>query len=279
LRRRRTNRQRGWPDRPITRFLVVRGPRRGRGGARSPTVREKVGPCNRSGLLPQRGCLDRGARNRADPPADVRARLIDADLSPRPFYPDRLPRLLRESDASIDVSRRRFPVTYDRGEAASGRPTGYVSFGRTRRRQLTDDFKLWRLRGYEPKRVLVGRVRAWYVCGHVCGYDFRAQRFTYQAFGVYYARPGASERTFAQSSVGSSGCPRPSPESASVRASSAMSCEAGPWWRVERVGPLPRAARRPASERLRQPPDAALPPAGRLSQKRGGYRVGCSICA
>jgi hypothetical protein len=85
-------------------------------------------------------------------------------------------------------------VTYDRGERASGRPIGCVSFGRTRRGQLTEDLTLSRLRSYKPKRVIVGRVRAWYVCGHICGYDFRAQRLTYQAFGVYYARPGRERK-------------------------------------------------------------------------------------
>jgi hypothetical protein len=87
----------------------------------------------------------------ADPPADIRAQLIDADLSPRPLYPARPPRLLRASDASIDVSGRRFTVTYDRGEGASG--IGCVSFGRTRRGQLTKEPKQPRLRGYKPKRV------------------------------------------------------------------------------------------------------------------------------
>jgi hypothetical protein len=60
-------------------------------------------------------------------------------------------------------------VTYDRGEGASG--IGCVGFGRTRRGRLTEDLKQPRLRGYKPKRVKVGRIRACYVCGHVCGYD------------------------------------------------------------------------------------------------------------
>jgi hypothetical protein len=32
------------------------------------------------------------------------------------------------------------------------------------------------------------------VCGHICGYDWHEQRFTYQAFGIYDANPGSEGR-------------------------------------------------------------------------------------
>jgi hypothetical protein len=128
-------------------------------------------------------------------PQAARAKLRVAGLHPAPLYPFRLPAAVRSSHASVSITARQFSVVWDRGCcSAPGLNRGYLSLGRAGYGQLGSDLSVSRSRGFAPRRVRVGSRRVWRVCGHICGYDWQEQGFTYQAFGIYYAKLGSEAR-------------------------------------------------------------------------------------
>jgi len=129
----------------------------------------------------------------ADTPAGVRARLAHVALRPAPLYPTRLPLRIQDSNAALSFSDGGFDVTWTRRGVESGQLLGYLTLGRGSRRELSEDLRIARSRGFQPRRTRVGRFATWYLCGHICGYAWRAQSYTYSAFGIYYLQPG-SER-------------------------------------------------------------------------------------
>jgi hypothetical protein len=133
-------------------------------------------------------------QSRADTPQKVQQDLARAALTPPPLYPTTLPARIRDSDAELSITDGYFSVTWNRRGSVGGTRLGYLQFGRARRGQLAADLKTARRRGDHPRRVQVGRHRTWYLCGHICGFDWRHGQFTYQAFGIYYLRPGTERQ-------------------------------------------------------------------------------------
>jgi hypothetical protein len=133
-------------------------------------------------------------RSAADTPQKVQHDLAKAALTPPPLYPTKLPARIKDADAKLSIANGYFSVTWNRRGSVGGTKLGYLQFGRARGGQLSADLKTARQRGNHPRRVKVGRFRTWYLCGHVCGFDWRYGRFTYQAFGIYYLQPGAERR-------------------------------------------------------------------------------------
>ncbi len=117
--------------------------------------------------------------------ADVRSSLRGLGLVPAPLFPATVPPRLRRSDAQLRGAER-FTVTWDRGTAEDGLPIGFVSFGRAKASQLRSDLATARARGSHPRRVRIGSRRVWRLCGHLCGFEWREQRYTYFSLGIYY---------------------------------------------------------------------------------------------
>jgi hypothetical protein len=61
-----------------------------------------------------------------------------------------------------------------------------VSFGRAKVSMLTADLAAARSRGSHPRRTRVGSRRVWRLCGHLCGFEWKEQNYTYFALGIYY---------------------------------------------------------------------------------------------
>jgi hypothetical protein len=60
------------------------------------------------------------------------------------------------------------------------------SFGRARTSQLRSDLATARARGSHPRRVRIGSRRVWRLCGHIRGFEWREQGYTYFSLGIYY---------------------------------------------------------------------------------------------
>lgn len=116
--------------------------------------------------------------------ADVRSSLRGLGLVPAPLFPTTVPPRLRASDAQLRGTER-FTVTWDRG-TEDGLPIGFVSFGRGKASQLRSDLATARARGSHPRRVRIGSRRVWRLCGHLCGFEWHEQSYTYFSLGIYY---------------------------------------------------------------------------------------------
>lgn len=116
--------------------------------------------------------------------ADVRSVLRRLGLVPAPLFPTSVPARLRDAEARISGSER-FTIVWDRG-TSDGLPIGSVSFGRGKRSQLTLDLATARSRGSRPRQVRVGSRQVWRLCGHICGFEWREQGYTYFVLGIYY---------------------------------------------------------------------------------------------
>lgn len=119
----------------------------------------------------------------ADTNAAVETRL--AQVEPHALYPTRLPQRLHDADVSLSLRAPLYTVTWDRG-SDGGRPLGYVDLARSYASHLRVDLAQVRRRGFHPRRVVVGTRRVWYLCGHICGYEFVSGRYAYGVFGYYY---------------------------------------------------------------------------------------------
>ena len=78
---------------------------------------------------------------------------------------------------------------WDRGCCADDEGTriGYIALSRAGKKQLKRDLEFSRARGFRPRKVMVGERTVWYLCGHVCGYEFTRGKYSYGVFGIYYA--------------------------------------------------------------------------------------------
>lgn len=124
-------------------------------------------------------------------PATAEEELVAADLSPVPLFPPQLPARLRDANTSLKIRGQRFTVTWDRGDGSRGLPIGYVQFSRGPANALEANKRLARSRGFKPRTTRIDDRKVVFLCGHICGYSWRAQGFTYSVFGIYFQRPGA----------------------------------------------------------------------------------------
>jgi hypothetical protein len=117
-----------------------------------------------------------------------------AGLDPAALYPRALPPKLEDADVDFESKGAAFSVTWDRGCCADDEGTriGYIALSRAGKKQLKRDLEFSRARGFRPRKVTVGDRTVWYLCGHVCGYEFTRGRYSYGVFGIYYAE---SERS------------------------------------------------------------------------------------
>lgn len=120
------------------------------------------------------------------------ARAEVADLDPSALYPARLPERLEDANVTFDANGSSFNVTWDRGCCGKDGDTrlGEIGWNRFPARRMKQDFKLARSRGFKPRRKVVGGRKVWYLCGHVCGYEFKRGRYAYGVFGIYYTEGG-----------------------------------------------------------------------------------------
>jgi hypothetical protein len=127
----------------------------------------------------------------ADTNTAVETRL--ARVEPSALYPTRLPERLQDADVSLSRHAHLYTVIWDRG-LDRGRPRGYVDLDRSYASSLRVQLAQSRRRGFHPRRVMVGTRRVWYLCGHICGYEFVSGRYAYGVFGFYYTRERKDER-------------------------------------------------------------------------------------
>lgn len=128
----------------------------------------------------------------------MRARLASAGLSPAPLVPTALPRALIGTKGKTEVSGARFTLTFQRGCCtAAGGSFGYATFGRSPPGALDADLRTAESRGSPPTRRRIAGHKVYYLCGHVCGYEWVEGGFAYHAFGLYYEKPGSEKQDLA----------------------------------------------------------------------------------
>ena len=123
----------------------------------------------------------------ADSDEEVRATLVELDLSPPMLYPSTLPSRLIDDKASLSTDRG-VVVVWDRGAVSHGddNRVGYISLTRGPRSFLRGDLQSARSRGYKPRKVRLRGRTVWHLCGHVCGYACMEQNRYYWVYGIYY---------------------------------------------------------------------------------------------
>lgn len=124
---------------------------------------------------------------RADTNVNVREILRELQIDPPMLYPSRLPRRLRHADTSLDTDGG-IAVAWDRGAVSrhDNNRVGYVGLYRGPRRQLAEDKRIARSRGYRPRKVHLRRRTAWRLSAHVCGYSWIEHGRAYGVYGIYY---------------------------------------------------------------------------------------------
>ena len=119
----------------------------------------------------------------ADTNTSVQTRLARAE--PGALYPTQLPERLQNADVTLSRHGHLYSVLWDRG-IRNGRPRGYVSLSRNQSGALHEALTVSRRRGFHPRKVTVGTRRVWFLCGHICGYEFVSGQYAYGVFGFYY---------------------------------------------------------------------------------------------
>ncbi len=117
------------------------------------------------------------------------SQLLSAGLSQPIVYPSALPPGLGPDLADTSIHGDFFSVEFDYpADPSANLPrAGYVTFSRNTYRLLSQDLNTARRRGFRPKQKTVGSRRVFYICGHICGYEWHENNYTYNAFGIGYA--------------------------------------------------------------------------------------------
>ena len=127
-------------------------------------------------------------------PDEGRAELVAADLQPTPLFPRELPLRLASAGTEVELIDDSFEVSWAR-RLAGDTYGGSISLSRQPEDALDELIENNRVRG-DPSHVeQIGGRRVLYLCGHVCGFAWLEDGFTYGVFGQYFQDPrGADER-------------------------------------------------------------------------------------
>lgn len=108
--------------------------------------------------------------------------LFDASLTPTALYPDDLPSRLSDADTTVN-----FPSGIDyqvRFDLPSNE--GYFVLQRKSKGKFKKELRSIRSEGFKPEKKRVGKMRAYWACGHVCGFLWQKGGKGYTLFGMYY---------------------------------------------------------------------------------------------
>lgn len=126
-------------------------------------------------------------------PAKARAELVAANLAPTPLFPSSLPARLRGAGAELRVTGPHFRFDWHR-RLAGNKYGGSLSLDRHTFNDLKEAFEYVRSRGGPPPRAeQVGSRRVIFLCGHICGYYWNEQGFSYSVAGQYFDDPKGAD--------------------------------------------------------------------------------------
>lgn len=113
--------------------------------------------------------------------------LFDLQLTPAALFPDDIPDRLVDADVTVSENRQGVGVRWDLPNLGDEDVNdGYLVLQRSGKKQFKATLKSANKKKLKPKRVKIGSLKAYRVCGHVCGYFWLKSGVAYSLFGMYY---------------------------------------------------------------------------------------------